>query len=444
MFHPDEPAMTSLSSPPASPTSARSKWETAACLAILLAVFAALTLPLLLQPHGGYDYDEKNFHIPAVMHIAAHWPRLDIAANSLSATAPGYHWFLAGLSLWLGTDIVTLRLVNCLVSAAVLVVLFLWLATRRPAVEALLLIAPLAASNYFVKGAAWVVTDNAALLMAMCGLLLLLTEKPNAVVAAAAGLFGGLATMSRQIYAWLALPMAAHAWIDRRWRPLRRPDLRWIAAAAVPLLCLAVLVASWGGLLPPRFHTAAVNEGVANASLAYMLSVAGLFAVFYLRVPATKDWVGIGAYALAAGFGLAAALATATNADHAAGRWGGALWEIAARMPSVGSRSVLFVLLAPIGAVMLLACYRAIRASGERHLADLWAISFIGWTVAMVPVKLVFQRYFEPMTLVFLIVAIGLMRGRPLERGQRLLLGALTAGQIALTFASAWDLTFRF
>ena len=83
------------------------------------------------------------------------------------------------------------------------------------------------------------------------------------------------------------------------------------------------------------------------------------------------------------------------NTDHAAGRWGGALWSAASRLPTIGRSSVLFAVLFPLGAAM------ATHAALSLHTR---MDAFIGmvamtWIAAHCGNATNFQKYFEPMTL---------------------------------------------
>ena len=87
----------------------------------LAVLFALLCLPLLVSDRvTNYTFDESNYHLPAIRQIRAHWPRLDLLADSLSATAPGYQYALATASFVTTSHRLPLRLVNFAVSLGVL------------------------------------------------------------------------------------------------------------------------------------------------------------------------------------------------------------------------------------------------------------------------------------------------------------------------------------
>ena len=355
---------------------------------------------------------------------------------------PGYHWLAAGVSRLVGDDLVALRLLNFGVSVIGLVVLYLWLSGRRPSAEAALLIAPLACSNFYVKSAAWMVTDNAAVVLVACILITMISVSKLHGRALLACLFSVAAVMTRQVYAWIALPMAVCAFVTKDGGLRGRPQAIWFAAAACPLVCVSWLVVSWGGLVPPRWQSVAVGA-FSFASWAYLLSITALFGIFYQTFAGRPaDRATLLRCLLAAVVGLVIALASATSYDVEAGRWGGYLWSVAQALPTIGGRSPLFALLAPLGAVFVYLHVEALRDAGRRGVTAVWSASLIGWIAAMLPVRQVFQRYYEPMVLVFLIVAAGLISAAPRSRQQKAALCGLTALQIAITLATAWRSTF--
>src|SRR5947209_5795284 len=143
------------------------------CVAVL---FLVLTVPLSLSSKTDFDYvrDETPYSIRSVRQISENWPFLNVQEQSLSPSAPGYYWFLAGVSKIIGYDVLALRMVNLSISLMGLMILFEWLHRRVAALDAALLIAPLAASNFYVKCAAWVYPENPATILAMLTVLLTL------------------------------------------------------------------------------------------------------------------------------------------------------------------------------------------------------------------------------------------------------------------------------
>jgi 4-amino-4-deoxy-L-arabinose transferase-like glycosyltransferase len=243
---------------------------------LLCALFGCLCLPLILSKQEcNYSQDEASFHLPAVRQISAHWPLVDVANDSLSATAPGYHYFLATVSLVTGQNLVTLRLVNWSVSTLVLVVLYLHARRLLPRLDATLVLLPLVFSSFIVKSASWVVTDNAALLMVTLCLLSCLKRRAEGGRTWFESLICCTSVFVRQMTVWLvALTWAAAIASPSAER--RRRLAQACAGSIPPLAVLAFLVFRWSGLVPPAWRDTATT--VTLAGPVYLLSVFSLFA----------------------------------------------------------------------------------------------------------------------------------------------------------------------
>jgi Dolichyl-phosphate-mannose-protein mannosyltransferase len=409
----------------------------------LVVIFLILTLPLVLSSHGGYDFDELNFHLPAIRAIGQKWPALSLQDNALSATAPGYHWFLAGLSLVFGGDVLTVRIENLIVSLVGLAILYGWLRRRFSANDAVLIIGPLAASNFYIKSASWVVTDNPALILVTVSLMAALNPKPGYSGAIIAGATGGLATFTRQLHAWIVAPILFNVLIfsgpkNPLHPTLRREFIGWAVAALIPLTVLAFLYFAWGGFVPKRWQE--VHYGLSTVSLAYLLSVMALFGGFaypyHQRARGLKATSLIWLIALIVGGGTA--ILMPTTYDYAGGHWGGYIWELARRLPAPFDRSIVFIGLAPLGAFFIICFFLNIYRAGQYHCAITWLIAFCAWSATAAVNRQIFQRYFEPMGIVFMIFAIGLSSMNGLGATQRKLLAILSFIQIVITLTTAW------
>ncbi len=75
---------------------------------------------------------------------------------------------------------------------------------------------------------------------------------------------------------------------------------------------------------------------------------------------------------------------------------GGWLWKLADRLPEVAGSSLVFFVLVPVG---LLALAVLVRRAGVLSLP---AVAFAFFLLAALPVRLVYQKYFDPMVLVTL------------------------------------------
>jgi hypothetical protein len=409
----------------------------------VVALFAALCLPLILAKGRGYSWDETRYYIPAILQIREHWPRLDLRADSLSATAPGYPYLLASASFLIGSGRLNLRLANWGVSLAILWIVWRQLPFSRRSL-ALVALLPLAASNFFVKSASWVVTDNAALL----GMALVLAGAlggKESFPAWAQGIVAAVTVMVRQTYVWLAVPVGLQC---------LRGSRRALFGAASSLLALGVLVLlalSWGGLVPPEWTAAAQVHGsgwVAGfASFAYILSVfAAVGVVYYFAASGMKRWrqdfLNV-VSCLAALFGLFAALIGPTDFSYSDGRWGGYFWPLIASLPAPGHRSLFFLAAAPLGGALLGAMFTHLKRARGFTRAFIWISSYCAWAATFFPNRELFHRYYEPATLLFVIYWLGMAANEEeLEGPQAAALGALAAVQLAITLVFAFGRTF--
>ncbi|HVZ93570.1 MAG TPA: hypothetical protein VG797_03580, partial [Phycisphaerales bacterium] len=103
------------------------------------------------------------------------------------------------------------------------------------------------------------------------------------------------------------------------------------------------------------------------------------------------------------------------------GRGYGWLWMVAYEfahraIPDIANRSVVVTLLAPVGAGVLVLLWRAAVSAGRGRAAFITLIGMLGWLMAQTMNHQVWQRYFEPMVLLFLalLTAAGVAaRARP-------------------------------
>lgn len=400
------------------------------------AILALLAFPVILfgEDNAGIDergvqrfttgeaFDAINYHLPVVRTMVEQWPAVDLR-DYRSATAPGYHLLLAGASRAGITDEglrgVTLALSVVFVGAVA------WFASsvvgwRRGVALCL----PVAACSYVISAASWITTDNAALGMVAIAVGCAAFGAGLASKLAIGGVAATLAVATRQIHAWTAAPLffaasagvGATGWIgfvrplaERAGLAPRGPVSRRDAATRLvvgALACLAPLtllgwfVSVWGGVIPPSFVERHAS-GVSLSVPALALSLAGIFGVAF--VPAAWDRVRSlrvrdPLVLIAIGAGLFAALAPATSWDWDAGRRYGWLWEVVRRAPSVGDRSVVFVVLAPLGALTLLLLWRTAAERGDTRArcATILLIAGACWCTAQMANSQAWQRYVEP------------------------------------------------
>lgn len=407
------------------------------CLMVLCVLFLGLALPLSLSPQEtNYTQDESSYHVPAVLQISEHWPRLDLNGDSLSAIAPGYHYFLASIGKVTGTGLLTLRSINLLI-ALTLLILLLQAFPKHQHWLAFAAILPLACSNFYVKSAAYVTTDNPALLLTAVTLLLLLL--PPRACTGTATIATTTAVFTRQLCLWLVAPLA--------WSLFQTKSSRWSwFILAAPLALMSWLVTSWGGFVPPAWQDVSISDGIfVPAAGAYLLSVVALLAPAFYFVPVSLA-AGCSRKALIAGgiIGLAFAVWGPTNPSWADGRWGGYLWNLAGLAPIVADRSIVFLILAPIGGVLLALLAYRLRTATNGQTTWLWLLSFTSWSATCLINRQVFHRYFEPPILLFLILWLLLIVRAPQRpaKVRALPLFGLAALQFLLTLGTAYVKTF--
>jgi hypothetical protein len=111
-------------------------------------------------------------------------------------------------------------------------------------------------------------------------------------------------------------------------------------------------------------------------------------------------------------------------------------------VPAIYDRSLFFVILAPVGLVVMLMLWREMQSAGYSYQAHIWLVSVLAWSSTFLLNRQVFHRYFEPMVLIFLVIAAGFSCKPKLQKLQRIFLIGLIAFQILGTLASAVAKTF--
>jgi hypothetical protein len=101
-------------------------------------------------------------------------------------------------------------------------------------------------------------------------------------------------------------------------------------------------------------------------------------------------------------------------------RFGGTLWTIASKFPAIADRSLLLVPMAAMGAAVLAAYLRIWARSGEtagdggrsRGIGAFALLAFFGLVLTQTANSQCFERYLQPLTVVFMTVAAAAMTGR--------------------------------
>lgn len=385
-------------------SSVNSPWVQRAALGVILMVFTALVFPRLLDDsESNYSWDESKYHLPTIEAIDTHWPTLDLVNDCKSAIAPGLHYLLATVAQVTGPDQRAMRLTNFVISVGCLIFLFGKLKSL-PLPTAGAALACLAGSSFYLKSAAFVFTDNAALFAITLTLSMTLSLRaPNRIIGIA--VLVSLAIFIRQNSAWLLLLLAwisvdrlrAHAKWDRRF-------VKIVSPLILPLVTLLWLIISWRGLVPPAWQNAHYVSGFVTFSGAlYALSLMGIYAGPFLwaagRIPRSGSEIPKVVW-LVAIVTFVVVLITPMNASEEDGRWGGYLWMLANHTLPDRAEFLVFSILAPIGAGASVLLFRSL----SDKLGTLWILAYSGWLISALPNRQVFQRYFEPVTIVFLIL----------------------------------------
>ena len=264
----------------------RNLYESRALHLTLLAVPFVITVIAwggLTRDFPVFQLGDERIHYDIVREIVMRWPR-PLLWGYAAWSGPGVYWLLATLALPFGGSLVATRLVVTAMSwgaCAMAYVVFRDRLRARP-LDALALALVLALSPFFFGQAFRVLTDNPTWLFVVAALerLLAYARDPRTSRLVAFGLLAAVATVMRQVAAWLFLP-AMVAVLTSRVSPRQRAlGALTIAAGLLPLLALVI---AWGGLFP---RGAAAPGSLQRQPLQYLLlSLAALGAYGVLLLP---------------------------------------------------------------------------------------------------------------------------------------------------------------
>jgi hypothetical protein len=190
-----------------------------------------------------------------------------------------------------------------------------------------------------------------------------------------------------------------------------RQRLGGAAWAALTLAPFAALVATWGGLVPPSSDPASCGlctdrPGVGRDALTlrtvgFTLGVFGLYAaaIYVPVLVQRRPRLRLPRLALPAAVGVVLLLISPlAYTPPVPGEPGdaGYLWRAARHLPDLAGSELLFWVLVPLGAIALAAL--ALRA----RLDSLPSVWFGAFLLAALPVRLVYEKYFDPFALLAL------------------------------------------
>jgi hypothetical protein len=379
---------------------------------------------------GGVD--QQGFHLPAVRHLLATAPALDVVGLP-TATGPLYHLMVAAVAGPAGVADAGIQIVGALFAAALAAMAVRHVRVLPDPAHRLLAVAPLLLSAYFWQSALWMLTDDAAVLFGLAAVLVALsgTTRRQQV---GAGLLIAAAIGTRQNFVWLLAPVCAYYLIALADQPAAARGAALARVGAPGLATLALLIWLWGGLTPPagREFNAAAHSPTA---LAYAAAVTAVFALPIL-LSVVDGWAPLRRHLPAAvTVGLLAAApaviftSNATTAPDQSRR-GGLVWSLVAAAPDVMDRSPMLVALAFLGgAVTTLLCLAL-----PRSLAVLLSVSVLALATVTAAGAQLYQKYVElPLGMLALVIITQLFAAGRIRRNWPL--AALAVLQAVITAA---------
>jgi Dolichyl-phosphate-mannose-protein mannosyltransferase len=404
---------------------------------IAIAVLKGLTVEIDTF-HGS---DAAIYQVPTIMQFREGLHFSDYP----SAQTPLFHLVMAGWGKLVGFELWKLRLLNVAISygAALALLRLLRRAASLSTLPAFALTLAFALSPYFFGASFTLLTDNLAILFALLALERVhrYSQDGSMIAFATAALFASGAVLTRQSFLWVAL-VAGVFLVLRERSPARL--LGGAVLLGLALAPLAALAIEWNGLVPPSADPASCGlctdkPGVGRDSLTvrtvgFTVAVFGLYAAVVLgpgllrRAPRV-DWrlVGAGA-AVGVALVLISPLEYRPVGVGAAGD-AGYLWQLSKHLPTVLGSSLLFWAAVPLGSA---AAAVLARRAGWISLASVQIACFL---VVVLPVALVYQKYFDP----FALLALTLF-ARPPDfrvRGDYVGVALVCAGSVAYALSFA-------
>jgi hypothetical protein len=419
------------------------RWRAALLLALpFLAGVIALrgltrTMPTF---HAG---DELAYHLPTIGKFAQELWTPDLV-HYPAAQTPLFHLLIAAWSRVVTLELWRLRVAEVLISYGVALMLYRLL--RRHAAFAsgpAILLAALFACSPYVFGQSFIlVTDNLALLLSLIAIERLFAFErggglPAFALACAAV---SLAVLTRQSSAWLGLLALVVLVLHRPREPRTLAGgLALLGLAALPTLAL---VLAWHGFVSPMADPAScglcapaegrlgwAGDSRLRAPL-YALAIAGVYGTL-LHGPALWDELRRGGMRrwrlpLATAAGGVVVLLIVPLASHTGDE--GWIWRIARSGPQPLGTAWPFWLLVPLGCAVLA---MIARRCGLRSLPVLLLGCFL---VAQLATRLAYQKYFDPIVLLALLLAL-----RPEQlRDRRVLAGVGAIALLSVGFVLAF------
>jgi hypothetical protein len=386
-------------------------------LAVPFLIGIAVLKGLTVEIDTFHGSDARVYQLPTILRFR---DELDFS-DYRSAQTPLYHLLTAGWGKLVGFELWRLRLLNVAISygAALALMRLLRRATPLGDLPAFALTLAFALSPYVFGASFTLLTDNLAILFALLALerVHAYTRDGALTAFALACLAIGSAVLTRQSFLWL-VPVAAFFLAARPASLARRAAGAGLLALA--LAPLAALVIQWNGLVPPSADPASCGlctdrPGVGRDALSlrtvgFTVALLGMYAAAILgpgllrrlRAPGRPPPLVYAALAVGVVLLLIEPLEYIPIQPGQAGD-AGYLWQISDRLPTVLGSSLAFWALVPLGAAAgaLLA-----RRAGWTSLPAVYVAAFL---LAELPVRLAYQKYFDP----FMLLAVALFARPP-------------------------------
>jgi len=393
---------------------------------------------------GSWANDQNKHHLLTIEQFAEQMPWPNVV-NYPSATAPGWHLFLAVI-VKAGVPIDFIRW--CALLPGLLLLIAVWrvgLQFVSPLLAAAASL-PIALSPYTIGGSSWITTDVPALACVAWSIALLLNARTRGADALVdespwhprvirASVMAALAVTIRQPAVWLAAPIAWSAMCRR---------LRWgYVSSILPIAVLLMWIALWRGLIPPAYRDMHDTGWNGSAILIYLALVCLWGCAFVWVIPPSRSELlrtlkhPIVRASLA--IVLVLWIALPSNYSHEHGRWGGPIWSAIEKCPSLGDRSLLLLPLALAGVVVIAQLWKRACEMGRGMQANVIVMSLCLVAVSNGANSQAWERYADPYIL--LLVPWLALAGCPRDvAGWRVLLASMipALAQVAIAWITIW------
>lgn len=403
---------------------------------IIALIFMAIVIPGIIYDRSNsfQAIDQNYYHLPQVEIFVKEPIDFGKLYPSKTATTPGYHLALSWVAKTFNhghadANAFLVRLVNALFGLGLLLSVWwlIYLGGNSSIVNSTYLILPFLFSYQFIGSSIWVMTDNASLLWVTLTLLLLILPislNRDHWTLPLAGFFASLAVFYRQTYIWLIVPT-----LLRLLKSSTKQFNGWLYLLALLPACLVLgyFLALWHGLLPPEFVSEHIDKShrINLTVLPFVTSLFAIFGLFYsgylvreVKKINPRELKKIIIISLIVG--LSIAILFPSNYDKAAGRYGGWLWILVKSLPTVLDRSVLFLVLSPLGTVLISLWYKVTTLNKNSNDLLLF-FSMIAWTIVGTSSMRTYQRYYEPLIL----ITLAFLASRQMQNSKKVYLGSL-------------------